>query len=125
MPWIVAKEIAKLLKIGGIVFVETHFSYSSHERPWHFFQFSDMALRTLFPEALGFECIEAGMSNPLVGRFSSLADGYLRNRPVTGLYCHSEYLGKKVRDVEDFDWDRVDLKNVVGETKYPEPTHVC
>jgi len=26
MPWIVATEIAKLLKVGGHVFVETHFS---------------------------------------------------------------------------------------------------
>jgi len=121
MPWIVAKEIAKLLNVGGIVFVETHFSHSSHERPWHFFQFSDMALKTLFPSALGFDCIEAGMSNPIIGRFSSLADRDLKNRPVAGLYCHSEYLGKKVRDVENFDWDKVDLIDVVGETKYPEP----
>lgn len=45
MHWIVAVEISKLLRVGGIVFVETHFSFSSHERPWHFFQFSDMALR--------------------------------------------------------------------------------
>lgn len=37
MPWIVATEIAKLLKVGGIIFIETHFSHSSHERPWHFF----------------------------------------------------------------------------------------
>jgi SAM-dependent methyltransferase len=121
MPWIVAIEISKLLKIGGIVFVETHFSYSSHERPWHFFQYSDMALRTLFSKALGFECIEAGMSNPLVGRFSSLADDYLKNRTVAGLYCHSEFLGKKIKDVENFDWGSVDLIDVVGETKYPEP----
>jgi len=119
MPWIVAVEISKLLKIGGIVFVETHFSYSSHERPWHFFQFSDMALRTLFSPALGFECIEAGMSNPIVGRFSSLADDYLKNKRVTGLYCHSEYLGKKITDVEDFDWEKVDLIDVIGETQYP------
>ena len=119
MPWIVAIEISKLLKIGGIVFVETHFSYSSHERPWHFFQFSDMALRTLFSSALGFECIEAGMSNPIVGRFSSLADDYLKNKRVTGLYCHSEYLGKKISNVEDFDWEKVDLINVIGETQYP------
>jgi SAM-dependent methyltransferase len=103
MPWIVATEISKLLKVDGVVFIETHFSYSSHERPWHFFQFSDMALRVLFSEALGFECIEAGVSNPIVGRFSSLADKYLKNRPVSNLYCHSEYLGKKVRDVKDFD----------------------
>ena len=125
MPWIVATEIAKLLKTGGVVFIETHFSYSSHERPWHFFQFSDMALRVLFSEALGFECIEAGMSNPIVGRFSSLADGYLKNRPVSGLYCHSEYLGKKVKTVEDFDWSQINLADVVGESSYPQtkPNH--
>jgi len=121
MPWVVSTEIAKLLKVGGIVFVETHFSFSSHERPWHFFQFSDMALKTLFSKALGFECIEAGLSNPIVGRFSSLAAGYLKRKPVTGLYCHSEYIGKKVREVENFDWTKIDLKDVVGETKYPEP----
>ncbi len=121
MPWVVAVEIAKVLKVGGYVFIETHFSYSSHERPWHFFQFSDMALKVLFSEALGFECVEAGMSNPIVGRFSSLADAYLRNKPVSGLYCHSEYLGRKVRHISDFDWKQVDLMHVVGETRYPAP----
>lgn len=121
MPWLVAVEISKVLKVGGFVFVETHFSYSSHERPWHFFQFSDMALKVLFSEALGFECVEAGMSNPIVGRFSSLADPYLKNKPVGGLYCHSEYLGKKIRDVKNFDWKQIDLANVVGETIYPKP----
>lgn len=122
MPWVVAAEIARVLKAGGFVFVETHFSFSSHERPWHFFHFTDMALKVLFSEALGFECVEAGMSNPIVGRFSSLADTYLRNRPVSGLYCHSAYLGKKVRDVKNFDWQQIDLASVVGDTKYPEPT---
>jgi len=121
MPWIVAIEITKLLKVGGLVFVETHFSFSSHERPWHFFQFSDMALKVLFSEALGYECLEAGMSNPIVGRFSSLADVHLRNIPVSGLYCHSEYLGKKTRAVNSFDWMQVDLSKVVGGTEYPKP----
>jgi len=121
MPWLAAVEISKVLKVGGFVFVETHFSFSSHERPWNFFQFSDMALKVLFSEALGFECIEAGMSTPIVGRFSSLAAPYLKNKPVGGLYCHSEYLGKKIRDVKNFDWKQIDLANVVGETKYPKP----
>lgn len=120
MPWVVAVEISKVLKIGGIVFVETHFSYSSHERPWHFFQFSDMALKVLFSKSLGFECLESGMSNPIVGRFSSLADNYLKNRSVGGLYCHSEYLGKKVKDIKDFNWAKIDLENIVEKTKYPE-----
>jgi SAM-dependent methyltransferase len=121
MPWVVATEIAKLLKVGGIVFVETHFSYSSHERPWNFFQFSDMALKTLFSPALGFECIDSGMSNPMVGRFSSLADDYLKYRGITGLYCHSEFLGKKVKEVSNFSWETVDMDDLVGDTKYPKP----
>jgi len=120
MPWIVAVEIAKLLKVRGFVFVETHFSFSSHERPWMFFQFSDMGLKILFSEALGFECIDSGMSNPIVGRFSSLADKYLRNTPVTGLYCHSEYFGKKVKDCMNFDWSKVSLVELLGEIKYPK-----
>jgi len=122
MPWIVSVEMAKLLKVGGLVFVETHFSYSSHERPWHFFQFSDMALKTLFSPAMGIECVEAGMSNPLVGRFSSLADEYLKNKQVTGLYCHTEFLGRKIKDVPDFDWNSINLADVVAGTKYPEPS---
>jgi len=76
--------------------------------------------KVLFPEALGFECVEAGMSNPIVGRFSSLADAYLKNRTVNGLYCHSEYLGRKIRNIKHFDWENIDLANVVGETKYPQ-----
>ena len=89
--------------------------------PGIFFQFSDMALRSLFSEPLGFECLDAGMSNPIVGRFSSLADPGLKNKPVGGLYCHSEYLGKKVKDVPDFDWVKLEVDDVAGDTHYPEP----
>jgi hypothetical protein len=122
MPWVVAQEIAKVLKVGGHVFVETHFSHSSHERPWHFFQFSDMALRALFSPPLGFECLEAGMSNPIVGRFSRFADGYLRLRPVTRLYCHSEFLGRKVAAVDFPGWERLTPADVAGSGEYPRPT---
>jgi SAM-dependent methyltransferase len=121
MPWVVATEIAKLLKPGGIILVKTHLSFGSHERPWHFFQFSDMALRVLFSPALGFECIEAGASNPIVGRFSALADDDLRFRPVTGLYCGSEFLGRKIKDVSQFDWNDISLDEIVGGTEYPLP----
>lgn len=122
MPWIASSEIARVLKPGGAVFVETHFSHSSHERPWHFFQFSDMALRVLFPPAMGFECIHAGLSNPIVGRFSRSADPDLRFKDVTGLYCHSSFYGRKVREVESFRWEDLDLQEVVAGTKYPEPS---
>lgn len=121
MPWIVAQEIAKVLRVGGHVFVETHFAFSSHERPWHFFHFTDMALRGLFPEALGFACIEAGFSNPLACRFSRDADAYLRHRPLPGMYCHVDFLARKDRDVPDFRWEDVSLEAIVGATRYPPP----
>jgi ubiquinone/menaquinone biosynthesis C-methylase UbiE len=119
MPWIVSNEINKVLKIGGCVFIETHFSFSSHERPWHFFQFSDMALKVLFNEAMGFKTIEAGASNPIVGRFSKYADKYLAYRPIGGLYCHSEIYAQKVENIEDFDWNNVQIESIVKGTEYP------
>jgi len=60
------------------------------------------------------------MSNPIVVRFSSLADISLRNRSVSSLYCHREYLGRKIKVVKEFDLCEVDLADVVGKTEYPE-----
>ncbi|MCO4782439.1 MAG: methyltransferase domain-containing protein [Candidatus Cloacimonetes bacterium] len=105
MPWLVASEMVKLLKVGGFVFVETHFSHSSHERPSNYFQFSDLGLKVLFSQELGIECIDSGMSNSIIGRFSTFADEYLRYESVPGLYCHSEFLGRKTHDVEGFSWN--------------------
>lgn len=121
MPWIAAEEIAKMLKVGGYVFLETHYSYASHERPWHFFQFSEQALRVLFNKTLGFECVEAGVSSPIVARFSNLSQKYLRKQRITGMYCHSEFLGKKVKDVENFSWEKVDLDDIYNGTQYCLP----
>ena len=40
---------------------------------------------------------------------------------MTGLYCHSEYLGRKVTDINGFEWGKVNLMHVVGLEKCPEP----
>lgn len=119
MPWIAAVEIARMLKVGGMLIIETHFAYGTHSRPWHFFHFTDMALRCLFPAAMGFECIEAGMCNPIAGKFTNEADDYLRNKPVENLYCHTNYLGIKQRDVPDFRWENVNINELVMGTHYP------
>jgi hypothetical protein len=119
MPWVVAEEINKMLRIGGCVFIETHFSFSSHERPWNFFQFSDMALRALFSDAMGYDLIDSGLSNPMFGFFGHSSDRYLRYGPIPELYCHSEILVKKVKDVQDFDWRTVDIDGIVEGSRYP------
>ncbi len=122
MPWMVAMEIAKVLKVGGHVAIETHFSFSAHERPWNFFQFSDMGLKVLFNRQMGFECLDAGMSSPMVARFSSHAIERLRFKRVKDLYGHSEYLGRKVAEPSSFDWRDYDVDQVTGGTVYPAKT---
>lgn len=124
MPWIVATEIQKLLKVGGHVFVETHFSYIAHERPWNFFQFSDMGLRALFNNALGFDLIDSGMSNPMGGYFSRQSDKYLRYQTAVELYCHSEIFCRKRSEVDGFKWQEVEIDDVVDGTRYPKPNTV-
>ncbi len=121
MPWIAAEEIIKCLKVGGYVFVETHYSYSSHERPWHYFQFSEQALAILFNKQFGVKSIECGVSNPIVARFSKYADKYLRGFKITGMYCHSEFFGRKFKEVDSFDWHNVDLQKLYSNTKYVSP----
>lgn len=121
MPWVVAYEIQKMLKVGGYVFVETHFSFSSHERPWHFFQFSDMGLRALFNDSLGFDLIDKGVSNPIAGFFGPSASRYLRYKPVLELYCHSEILCRKRSEINDFEWSQVTTDGIVEGSRYPLP----
>lgn len=121
MPWVAANEMVRLLKPGGYVFVETHYCFGAHELPWHFFQFSDAALKVLFPEAHGIRCIEAGVSNPMVGRFADCCvPDCLRGNYIDGLYCHSEFLGQKVEDKPLTDWKELTLDVLVGHTTYPE-----
>jgi hypothetical protein len=124
MPWQAATEINKLLKVGGHIFIETHFSYRSHERPWNFFQFSDLGLQVLFSEAMGYKCLDKGMTNPIVGRFSMYSDEYLRYIPIKGLYCHSQYFGVKKENIDNFDWSTVSLEDLVNNTIYPEKTEM-
>ncbi len=119
MPWIVSQEIVKLLNVGGYVFLETHYSYASHERPWHFFQFSENALKVLFNEKMGVKCILAGCSNPINACFSGQASEYLRYKPIGGMYCHSEFLGQKIKEVSDFNWYNCTTSEICNNSHYP------
>lgn len=122
MPWRVSLEMIKLLKPGGYVFIETHYAHGSHERPWHFFQFSENALDVLFSSKFGMQCIKKGCSNLVEGKFSDKASEYLRGRLIRGIYCHSEYLGRKVSYLPDdrLSWDDIVLEDVAGGTQYPK-----
>ena len=120
MPWLISEQISNILKIGGQVVIETHFSYRAHERPWNFFQFSDLGLQVLFNREMGFRCIDAGMSSPIRARFSIHAEKYLRLRPIGSMYAHSAFIGEKVEEYGDFTWDKVNMNKLVLNTQYPK-----
>ena len=123
MPWIVAEEISKVLKVGGHIAIETHFSYSEHELPWHFFQFNSTALESMFNEALGFDIIDSGLDSPIIGRFANEAAPHLRGNLVNDLYCHSSIIARKNKTFNHklFSW-RGALSGVVKNTMYPRNT---
>lgn len=54
MPWLVALEINKVLRPGGITFHQTHFACPLHEQPADYWRFTDQGLRSLFSPVVGF-----------------------------------------------------------------------
>ncbi len=125
MPWLIAEEIAKVLRVGGYVCIETHFSYAAHEMPWHFMQFSHKGLEILFNPALGFKVIDSGLDTPMVGRFANDAAEHLKGQPIGCLYCHSSIIAQKQLSVlarsQSFDW-RSSLAAALQGSMYPAPT---
>ncbi len=125
IPWVVIEEIAKILKVGGQVCTETHFSFCEHELPWNFFQFHPNGLQYLFNESLGFEIIDAGFSNPLCAWFSSESSEYLKGKRIGNIYCHANLLSRKTRSVltsksGPFDWRKT--LSGLHKSSYPENT---
>lgn len=111
-PWLVAEEISKVLKVGGFVCIETAFNFKSHERPWNFFHMTDLGLKALFNEYLGFETIDSGLDVPIRGRFSLLGPKYLRMKEVYGLMSMSYFVGKKKSEMKkDGNEDKFNWKN--------------
>ncbi|MCW2238070.1 class I SAM-dependent methyltransferase [Azospirillum canadense] len=52
-PYKAAHEIMKCLKVGGLVFIQTHQTFSLHGYPYDYFRFSTNALEALFPKSMG------------------------------------------------------------------------
>jgi SAM-dependent methyltransferase len=53
-PWLAAEEIGKVLRPGGMAFIQTHHTYPLHAYPHDYWRFSREAMETLFSEENGF-----------------------------------------------------------------------
>ena len=61
MPWKVAVEMNRVMKVGAIGLVHTHQTIGMHDLPWDYFRFSDSAWKGIFNAHTGFEIIETFM----------------------------------------------------------------
>jgi hypothetical protein len=64
MPWVVSIELNKTLKVGGLVFIQSHPSWPLHDEPWDFFRFSKESWRGLFNGFTGFELVDTAYELP-------------------------------------------------------------
>lgn len=63
MPWVVALEINKVLRLGGIALIHSHQTLGLHDAPWDYWRFSDEAWRAIFNLRTGFRIIETCMDS--------------------------------------------------------------
>lgn len=50
-PWIVAKELERVVKLNGKLLIEVPFNFPYHSPPYDFFRFTFTGLRSLFPNS--------------------------------------------------------------------------
>lgn len=65
MPWKVAIELNKVLRVGGVAYFGTHQALGMHDMPWDFWRFSDTAWDSLFNEFTGFRKVGAFLGGPM------------------------------------------------------------
>ncbi|WP_158303897.1 class I SAM-dependent methyltransferase [Saccharophagus degradans] len=63
-PHLAAHQIMKLLKVGGILYIQTHQSFPIHAYPYDYFRFSREALEGLFGKAMNFNVVSSGYDFP-------------------------------------------------------------
>jgi hypothetical protein len=63
-PTLVAHELMKALKVGGLLYIQTHQSFPLHGYPNDYFRFSTDALASLFGTQMGFEVVATNYDFP-------------------------------------------------------------
>lgn len=63
-PHVAAHEVMKALRIGGVLFIQTHQSFPIHAYPHDYFRFSREALAGLFGTQMGFRVIATDYEFP-------------------------------------------------------------
>ncbi|MER9534383.1 class I SAM-dependent methyltransferase [Mesorhizobium sp. M0586] len=64
-PWLLAAQINRVLKVGGLTLHSVPQAFPVHEMPNDFWRISSEGLKVLFAPEMGFEILEVGMTTPV------------------------------------------------------------
>ena len=122
MPWVVAAEINKVLKVGGLTFHATHFAFPLHERPWDFWRYTDQSLRVLFSPALGFEVLGTAFDKPARLHPDPVREE-LMHLPFEPVWIGIQILARKRAhlDPAKFVWSASVPESLGPDSHYPRP----
>ncbi|BCP55756.1 hypothetical protein K32_43730 [Kaistia sp. 32K] len=101
-PWLLAAEINKVLKVGGLTMHSVPHSFPLHELPNDFWRMSSEGLKVLLSPSLGFEVLACGMAEPV----RMLVQPSLRQGPMLEFPLHdgmtvSWILARKIFDLPE------------------------
>ncbi len=81
-PHVAAHELLRALRVGGVLFVQTHHTFPLHGYPQDYFRFSREGLASLFGTRMGFRVAATGYDFPVL----------LSSRRVADLHRHPAFL---------------------------------
>jgi hypothetical protein len=120
-PWLVAAEMNRVLKIGGLVYHHVPGAWPGHAEPNDFWRFSSEGLRVLFGPASGFEIIEARDSaRAAILPSPDWRSGFL-DMPTVPAMAMAEILARKVADVQPgaIAWPLTAAESAIRSHQYP------
>jgi len=95
MPFQVILEINKILRPGGLIYLDAPQTIGLHEMPWDFFRFSDRAWESMLNAHTGFELVETRMANPAHITPFFYRGGLFSDYEATAGYLNSSVLARK------------------------------
>jgi SAM-dependent methyltransferase len=90
-PHLAAHEIMKVLKIDGLLYIQTHQSFHLHAYPNDYFRYSKEGLAGLFGTKMGFKVIETGYDFP-----ARIYSKQLLNKLKKPTFLNVNLYGKKI-----------------------------